>query len=236
MPTLRLMTYNIRVGVETDLAQVGDALRAVGAPDLLAIQETGVGWYMGGGADQPAALAQAAGLPHHVFGPALTRPDGGQFGIALAARWPLRQITHLQLPRVSDEQRVLLRATLLHPAGPVTVITSHLSVAADEREAQARVIQREVEACTGPVILLGDFNDRPQTPTLQTLTASLTDCFDACGVGPEVTFSVADPHRRIDYILCGGGLTPVPPCEVARGARASDHFPLVAHVAWPPQR
>ncbi|MCA9547439.1 MAG: endonuclease/exonuclease/phosphatase family protein [Myxococcales bacterium] len=227
---LTVMTYNIRVGVESDLPSLAAAIRAAGVPDLIAFQEIGVGWYMGGGADQPAALAAAVGLEHHRFAGALRRDDGGQFGVALAARWPLTDVEITPLPRDTDEQRVLLRAVLDTPQGPITVFCTHLSVAGPERLEQARVIHAAVQGTPGPVILLGDLNDRPQTPTLEVLRAGLTDCFDARGEGPSVTFSVVDPHRRIDYILCGGGLGPSGPARVIREATASDHFPLVARI------
>ncbi len=80
---------------------------------------------------------------------------------------------------------------------------------------------------------MGDWNDRPGTPTVEAARGALTDCFDARGVGPTETFSVADPHRRIDYLACGGGVVPTGRCEVVRAAVASDHFPLVAEVVRP---
>ena len=59
---ISLMTYNIRVGIETDLACVAEAIRGAGVPDVLAMQEIGVRWNMGECVDQPAVIAQAIGL------------------------------------------------------------------------------------------------------------------------------------------------------------------------------
>ncbi len=228
---LRLMTYNVRVGVESSLAALADAIRAVGVPDVLALQEIGVDWNMGERVDQPAVLAASIGLPHQSFGGALTDAAGGRFGVALACRWPLADVQLTALPRDRDEQRVLLRARVEAPI-PFTAFCTHLSVHAHEREAQAVVVAEAVAATSGPVVLLGDLNDRPGTPTVLAVRGALTDCFDARGEGPAETFSVRDPHRRIDYVLVGGGLEPDGPARVARAATASDHFPLVAEARF----
>lgn len=226
---LRLMTYNIRVGIETSLAAVAEAVRAAGVPDVLAFQEIGVDWNMGEPVDQPAVLAARLGLAHHAFGGALTDASGGRFGVAVAARWPLQDVAVEPLPREADEQRVILSATLASPT-PVRLLVTHLSVKAPERLLQARRLGERVAAGDGPVVVMGDLNDLPGSPVVEAARGSLRDCFDACGEGPAVTFSVQDPHRRIDYVFVGGGLEPAPPAYVVRDALASDHFPLLAHA------
>jgi len=223
------MTYNIRVGIETNLAQVAAAIRAEGVPDVLAMQEIGVHWNMGEHVDQPAVIADAIGLPFHTFAGALTDERGGQFGIALVSRYPLTDISFETLPRERDEQRVLLSARLESPT-PVRLLNTHLSVHEPERRLQALRVGAVAAATEEPVIVLGDLNDRPGTEVLAAARGDLVDCFDATGQGAPETFSVVDPHRRIDYIFCGPPLCPVGTSRVALNARASDHFPLIASV------
>lgn len=232
---LTVMTYNVRVGVESSLQALALAIIAAGRPDLIAFQEIGDRWNMGEPVDQTGTLASALGLPYAVFAGALLDPAGGRFGVSLAARWPLVDTSVEPLPRETDEQRVLLQATLQHPRGDIRVLNTHLSVAAPERLAQAARLGEVAQAAAGagPVIVLGDLNDRPGTAVVERARGALTDCFDARGEGPEVTFSVKDPHRRIDYLFCGGGLRPTAPARVHREATASDHFPLSAQVGWP---
>ncbi len=227
---LTLVSYNIRLGVESDLVAIADAIRltcAGASPDLVALQEVGDHWNMGEHTDQTATLAAHLGLAHHTFAGALTDARGGRYGIALMAPHAIEDICVTPLPRETDEQRVVLTATLATPT-PIHVITTHLSVVAPERLIQARHIGR-LAAHPGPVIMLGDLNDHPGTPTVTAARGALTDCFDHAGAGPAETFSVANPHRRIDYIFVGGGLVPTA-CRVVRDATASDHFPLVATV------
>ncbi len=225
-------TYNIRVGIETSLEDVGATILSGGA-DVVALQEVGVRWRMGACVDQPAVLGAAAGLPFHAFAGALLDDAGGRFGVALLSRWALDGVQTTNLPREADEQRVLLRARVLAPM-PFIVLVTHLSVNAPERLRQAEQVGRAVRAEIEPVLLLGDLNDLPGSPVVVTACAGLIDCFDAQGQGPPETFSVRDPHRRIDYIACGPGLAVAGPCTVLRSARASDHFPLVASLRTNP--
>lgn len=224
---MRVMTYNIRLGVESSLAEVAADIEVAGIPEVLALQEVGDHWRMGERVDQAEAVAEALGLGHHTFAGALTDGDDGRYGIALASAWPLEEVQVFELPVEVDEQRVCLLAR----TNGVWVLNTHLSVKAHERGLQAEEVGRLAATMLGPVLVMGDLNDRPGTATVRLVRGELTDCFDACGEGPEVTFSVEEPHRRIDYIFCGGGLAPTGTCRVVREAQASDHFPLVAEVA-----
>ena len=227
------MTYNIRVGVETSLAEIAAAVRAIGVPDVLALQEVGLRWRMGERVNQAAVIGAAIGLPYHAFaGALLDAPTGGRFGVALLSRFALDGVHSTNLPREADEQRVILRARVNAPR-PFVVLNTHLSVAPTERLAQAEQLALAVAAEVEPLVLMGDLNDRPGTACVTTAMAHLTDCFDAVGEGQPETFSVADPHRRIDYIGAGLGAYPAQTARVERGARASDHFPLWARVAVP---
>jgi endonuclease/exonuclease/phosphatase family metal-dependent hydrolase len=240
------MTWNIRLGIESSLKAVGDAVLAAGVPDVLALQEVGVDWNMGEKVDQPRVLAQRIGLPHHLFVGAITDKAGGRFGIALLCRWPFTAADVTLLPRDTDEQRVLLRARIFVPApglngrqqaSPVSLLNTHLSrKPTKERLEQAAVVgaAAAVAAVEGPVVLLGDLNDDPGTATLKAAGGKLVDCFAAAGKGPPETFSVKDPKQRIDYVFCGGGLQPTGAVRVVREALASDHFPLTAEVGPPP--
>lgn len=235
---LNLMTYNVRLGIETSLGALADAVAAHGAPDLLALQEIGVRWRMGERVDQPAVLAARLGLPYHAFAGALTDDAGGRFGVALLSRLPVLHADFALLPRLEDEQRVLLRVTL-DTEPRVHVFNTHLSIHAPERALQAARVAESVALVEGPTLVLGDFNDLSDSPVLATLRAAspagaapLRDLFDDVGVGDPLTFSVKAPNRRIDYLLCGGGFEPEA-CRVLGDVRTSDHFPLVGRVSLP---
>jgi endonuclease/exonuclease/phosphatase family metal-dependent hydrolase len=226
---LKVMTWNIRLGIESSLKEVGEAVRVAGVPDLLALQEIGVDWNMGEKVDEPRVLAKQIGLPHHLFVGALTDKTGGRFGIALLSSWPFVSADVTMLPLEKDEQRVLLRARVGAPT-PFTVLTTHLARDSRDRLKQAAIVGATAAAAEGPVVLLGDFNDSPASATLKSIKGTLVDCFESAGKGPGETFSVKAPKERIDYILCGAGFEPGGPAQVVRTTTASDHFPVTAIV------
>jgi endonuclease/exonuclease/phosphatase family metal-dependent hydrolase len=226
---INVMTYNIRLGIESSLKSVGEAIIAAGVPDVLAVEEIGVDWHMGEKVDEPRVLAKQIGLPHHFFVGALNDKSTGRFGIALLCRWPLASADVRMLPLDTDEPRTLLRARVDAPT-PFTVLVTHLARGSKDRLKQAPFVGAAAAAAEGPVVLCGDFNDVPTSATLKAIKGTLVDCFEAAGTGPGETFSVKSPKDRIDYIFCGAGFEPVGPAAVVTAAVASDHFPLTAVV------
>ncbi len=229
---ITVMSYNVRVGIESSLTDIAEGILSVSSPDLVAFQEIGVHWNMGEKVHQPQFIADRIGLPHVSFAGALTDPEGGQFGVALASRYPIGQESVTLHHQITDEQRVFLQARINAPT-PFEVLTSHLSVEPEERLHQARALSQRASTIRGPKLVIGDFNARPESLEYAELTSNLTDCFARSGDGPAETFSVKEPHRQIDYILCGGGFIPGPRSWVARSVTASDHFPLLAEIHIP---
>lgn len=89
-----------------------------------------------------------------------------------------------------------------------------------------------------PVIVTGDFNTGPISTPHAMLTAHLTDTWATAPVrsGPEGTFHgfTGKPGERIDWILARG-FTTLRARTVDHHRRArypSDHFPVVARLAW----
>ena len=226
------LTFNIKVGVDSHpQALARDLLaleRSLGRLNLLSLQEVGRCWQMGVPVHQAAYLA--ACLQHRAvqFAPALTDSLGGQFGVALTADSSLTARHQLLLPRELDEQRTLL-STRYTPAGwsrSITVLCTHLSIKEAERVAQAALIATVVRETSGPIILLGDLNDHPDSETLSHLKqAGLKDHWrERHGEALGYSFSVKSPNRRIDYLLTRG-LRCVE-LELLTWVHSSDHLPL----------
>lgn len=232
-PVCRVVSFNIRVGIETSLAHVACDLESL-KPDFVALQEVGESWIMGPPLKQTAYLASALGLPYFHFAPSLTAQSGQHFGISVLSRWPLLEMKQTLLPREKDEQRSSL-ALQIHPPfspHPWSIFTTHLSIEESERIQQSQVIAHQVRTALhttkGPVLVLGDLNDRPFTSTLTQLTSQLTDSYAHFnGQNPSLgyTFSVKDPHRRIDYLLTHQ--LDSHHVEVCTHLKSSDHFPLL---------
>jgi len=223
-----IISYNIRLGLDSCLDDIADAIIDYGPPDILALQEVGHHWNMGERVDQTQYLANRLKM-HGTFCGALKDDHGGQYGIALLTKAPHDVISRRDLPRVDDEQRVCLITRLETPI-PVTVVTSHLSIREPERRQQAQLLKSVMENIAGPAILLGDFNARPDSFEYNCLAGSCIDAFAAFGTGPAVTFSVVEPHRQIDYIMVSKNHWHGQYCHVLRDVRTSDHFPISARV------
>ncbi|WAW90629.1 endonuclease/exonuclease/phosphatase family protein [Xanthomonas citri pv. malvacearum] len=109
------------------------------------------------------------------------------------------------------------------------------------RERSARLILSRIAQlpATIPVVLTGDFNSDPDKITYPTLTAVLRDARAQASKrsGPENTFQdfTTHPTRRIDWILYRG----LRPSRFATlddrpgGILPSDHYPVMAEFEWP---
>ena len=158
----------------------------------------------------------------------------GYYGIALTARGEVESHQMIRLPKELDEPRAFIY-TLWQPdpsdLQALHVITTHLSIYEAERVQQAQVIRKMIDSLDGPLLLLGDLNDIPCSETLEILMldGGLVD-LAPLSLQSQETFSVKQPHRRIDYLL-GRGLS-VLQYHVDLACTSSDHFPVWAEVKW----
>lgn len=123
-------------------------------------------------------------------------------------------------------------------------VNTHLPYRAQDepaREKGAALLLDRIDALAGglPVVVTGDFNTTPGAGTHTLLTGTLADAWERAETrsGPAETFhgftGVAD--RRIDWILTRG-FGPLRVATLTRPAgsrQISDHFPVVATLAWP---
>ena len=223
---LRVMTWNLHGLGRPWLASRGATDAAVGVlraaePDVVGIQErprgpfgrrrlrvvaarTGLRVVVGGGAARTTAL--------------LARPDRSVTGArGLRLRWtPTRTRRGASTARVEG----------------VEVLVVHLGLDAAERAQHLRLLLRRRASGAWPLVVLGDLNELPGSPSWRALEAAgLVDA--AVGAGP--TFPAARPAHRIDAVLVGYGLG-VTEARVLddRAARAaSDHLPVLVDLVLP---
>lgn len=225
-------TYNIRHGRgmdgRVDLDRTAAAIAALGA-DVVALQEVDRGVERSGGSNQPLELGERLGMTH-AFG-AFFPYQGGEYGMAILSRFPVRRTEALRLPD-GNEPRVALLAELELPSGArVLAVNVHFDWVDDDafRFAQVAALAAVLDTVTLPIILFGDFNDVPGSRTLERWHPR----FRAAQKPAEDrhTFSSTDPRKEIDHILLG-------PEEAWEEATAhvvadpvtSDHRAVVASV------
>lgn len=236
-PTLTAMSFNIRHGVgadgRLDLDRVAVAVAASGA-EAVGLQEVDRHFSERSNfVDQATYLAGVLGM-QVVFGPNLDLPplaDGlprRQYGNAILSRSEIRSSRNVLLPRLgASEQRGLLIATTEVDGAEVTVLATHLQFDAPaERMLQVEAIVAEMASIETNVVLLGDLNAEPGSAEVGHLADRLTDAWATAGVGDGYTYSVTDPHKRIDYVFSSSGLNAR--SAVVVDSDASDHRPVVA--------
>jgi endonuclease/exonuclease/phosphatase family metal-dependent hydrolase len=267
--SVRVMTMNLLSPDHADWPRRREVLQqglAGLAPDVIALQETvwGDGW------DQAAEL----------LGPSyqIARHSGrsaDRVGAVLASRWPIGEVRELDLgvtPRVTLPWSAAVAVEVRLPGGYGTTLfvhhKPHWAVGyARERElaavATARFVDDLVGERTAHVVVLGDFDDTPESASLRFWTGrqsldgtsvAYRDAWEALHPGqPGHTFTPDNPlvtagemslelGRRIDYILVRAGIHG-PTLRVADcfrafdrpvgGVWASDHFGVVADLALP---
>ena len=209
-----------RTAIEERLALATAELRAL-SPDVIGLQEASVGRGLG---NLTARLAAALGT-HHVHASATSRVMPIPFvnwlivnainfaeGPAVLSRYPITGWQVYDLPRCEKwlYARVLLRAEVATPWGPLAVFSTHLS-RDDCQVARVAEIVRERSA-KGPVILMGDFNAvETASAILRLREDGFVDAFRAANPGatgatvwqrPDASDRTAS--RRVDYIFVAG--------------------------------
>lgn len=239
----RVLVYNIHAGRDAaavdNLSRVAALIRDTGA-DLVLLQEVDRGTERSGRVDQVAVLADRTGL-HFAFGGTL-RYQGGDYGIALLSRWPIRADTLLRLPVDPAQQRAggsyeprgALHARIETPAGVLHVLNTHLDPSAHDRYRRQEVAALlaaadRLRAAGEPVLIGGDFNATPESAVVEAVrTAGWTDAWARCGSGDEFTFPANLPGKRIDYLFLPTTVT----CSAATvpATEASDHRPVLVSL------
>jgi endonuclease/exonuclease/phosphatase family metal-dependent hydrolase len=125
------------------------------------------------------------------------------------------------------------------------VLSCHLSLQTDERQAQGRLLLERLAALdTRHSVAAGDFNERPGGRTFRRLAAELQDCWAVKPWGSEYTSTPQDPHQRIDAVLASESIEVLGcgvPAELegvsAADLRvATDHLPVLAALRVPPEQ
>ena len=254
---VRVMTYNIRCGScekPSDVNHwskrkflVADVIRQSGA-DLIGLQEAELFQVK----DLVALLSDFDWV-------GVGRDDGKEQGemnavLVRRAAWSIESQTTLWLSDTPDKvsrgwdaalNRTVTALTLKNRQGGqrlrlLNTHFDHLGVRA--RVESAKLIVKNVQALgeTDPVILTGDFNDRPGSDPYRVLGGALDDAALAsrnAAQGGNVTFNnfgrEIEPGNKIDYVFVSRGqevrshriIT-----DLREGRYPSDHFPIVVEI------
>ncbi len=133
-------------------------------------------------------------------------------------------------PAVKDEQeyyetRCIIRAVVELEDRDVCLLVTHMGLNLGEKRTAVETLCGLSDECELPLIVMGDFNAKPEHEVIKPLLARLKDS-TAMDVRPNApTFPSDAPDRKLDYILYRGlRCLKAGTCDW----RYSDHLPLMA--------
>lgn len=226
--TVRIAAYNIKHGEgmdgAVDLARAAEVLRTLDA-DVITLQEIDRGVERTQGVDQAAVLGEMLGMDAY-FGDFMPY-QGGEYGMAVLSRLPVRRVENIRLPD-GDEPRTGLEVEVVvgPEARPLSIVGIHLYRTIEERFAQAEALSQALDSREHPVVLAGDFNSFRGDRVVTGLRSR--DWFVLDKDGSPLTFPADEPAREIDFVM----LRPVSAFEtvehrVIEEVLVSDHRPLL---------
>jgi endonuclease/exonuclease/phosphatase family metal-dependent hydrolase len=232
--TLRVMTYNIHVGVgmdkKLDLQRIADVINRE-RPDLVGLQEVDRGVKRTEGKDEIAELARLTRMDY-AFGHNLDY-QGGQYGVAILSRFLIQKIDHQKYQnRVEAERRGMLRVEVEIQGRPISFVTTHLDYqTSDGRLFEAEQLLRLLNGVKDPLIIAGDFNDEPAGNTVKLMLGGFEDAWiSSHSKGSGLSYPADNPVKRIDYIFYrrNDGVRAKKTWMV--NTLASDHLPVMAEL------
>jgi endonuclease/exonuclease/phosphatase family metal-dependent hydrolase len=191
------------------------------------------------GAVEHRFVAAIAGTPGATWMAATGReqPGTAEYGIALLSRYPVSSWQVIRLPTipfhfpmwlpgpgkvmiVKEEPRAAVIAVVETPRGQLTVVNTHLSFVPGWNRLQLRRMRRDLTTFPGPLVLMGDLNMTPPTPSAMTGWQPLAS---------GLTFPVDEPDRQLDHVLLRGSLGPVTAVSTP-ALPLSDHRALTVDI------
>lgn len=161
--------------------------------------------------------------------------DGGDTGLAVLSRFQMTSAARIELPwrDCPWRPRIALATTIATGSQSVHLFNTHIDphACADEQLAQHLAVIERARACSGPTILLGDFN----TLTLSKRNAML-ELYQAHGYQTPLpsgtkTWRAGFLRLQTDWIFVRGAR--VHRCGVARRLNVSDHWPVWIEIGTP---
>lgn len=159
MPTtLRIGSYNIKHGADANLSMstIANVIKSQNL-DIVGIQEVDYKTTRSRKIDQPAKLAEAAGMPYYVFVRAIDY-QGGQYGTLILSKYPIISSEVIPLESWDKEARSLGHAVIDVNGVQIDFFNTHLSYEDKTlRGLQFAEVAEKTKGCEN-FILTGDFN------------------------------------------------------------------------------
>lgn len=255
---IRVMTYNIAGGrdyssnetIKTCIPEACAKIIKGYAPDIVGLNEVDYMHPRSGNIDLAAEIGKITGHKS-VFAKATMIPWGktaGDYGNGFLTKFPIKEDEVIIVPDPEDksepvyyETRCIYRATISLGEKDIDVVVTHFGLAKTERAETMKILLKLIKERKHPLVLMGDFNVRPDSAEIAPLFSLLKDTLSVCDNKDIRTF----PSRfdipnldapsinggkgiKIDYIFVSEEFG-IEKFEVGEG-KASDHLPCFADL------
>lgn len=156
--TLRVASFNIKYGAaaDFDLSKIADIIKELDL-DIVGIQEVDYKTTRSGSVDQPAVIAELAGMEYYQFYRCIDY-RGGEYGTLILSKYPIKRTRLHTLESGDKEQRALGYAKIDVNGTTVDFFNTHLSYESKELRAEQTALIKEIMSDRDSFILMGDLN------------------------------------------------------------------------------
>ncbi len=232
-------------------AEVFSSAKLMPIPDLVALQEADKQTTRAGGHHVARELAEAmkvswvhapAGIPRGQtpvarqwwldFEEQIGLHDTGDTGVALLSRFPLEDVTRIDLPwhECPWRPRLAMAATISLGNKKLRILNAHVDphAAVDGQLEQLEVLTEEAARHSGPTLVVGDFNTLSQQKCAETKAFMESRGFQTPIPTGTPTWRGAGIRLHADWIFYRN--LKIANWGVARPLNVSDHWPIWAEI------
>jgi len=229
---VRILSYNIHHGNppaypnKIDLPKIAEVIKMSEA-DIVGIQEVDVRVSRSQMADQAKELAELTGM-QYFFSKGIDLEEG-EYGTLILTKHQIVDKKRYDLPMVvKSENRSLAVVDIALPGGKVvSFANTHLDLKEENKVAQAHYIKELGAQIDKPLILVGDFNAKPDAEAIKVLAEQFVR--NTTSNGP--THPNTGAKNEIDYIMIGKQTTfDWKVYKTISETYASDHLPVFAEI------
>jgi endonuclease/exonuclease/phosphatase family metal-dependent hydrolase len=158
--------------------------------------------------------------------------DAGDTGVGLLSRWPLRDVTRIDLPwhECAWRPRLAMAATVSVGGSTLQIFNAHVDphAAVDNQLEQLEVLVAQAESESGPTLILGDFNTLSTEKVAETRNFLESHGYATPVPSGTATWRGAGLRLHADWIFSRG--VKIAKWGVARPLNVSDHWPIWVEV------
>lgn len=158
--------------------------------------------------------------------------DTGDTGVGLLSRWPLSDVTRIDLPwhECAWRPRLGMAATVSVGSRKLRIFNAHVDphAAVSGQLEQLQVLVSQAEKNNGPTLILGDFNTLSKTKALETRSFLESNGYSTPFPSGTATWRGAGIRLHADWIFSRD--VSIGKWGVARPLNVSDHWPIWAEV------